>query len=112
MSANSIRNALGLLQDDPDRAEAWAKLREALGVADDGSITLPEGVDATETMTILERARASHASRKEHDAVAGLLACRAASRARGSRTFPARRRQLSRDDGAECLGNLADAHPW
>ncbi len=75
MSANSIRNALGLLQDDPDRAEAWAKLREALGVNDDGSrIALPGDVNAADTASLLEQARASHASRKEHDAVAGLLA--------------------------------------
>src|SRR5271170_1424135 len=75
MSANSIRNALGLLQDDPDRAEAWAQLREALGVSEDGAnLTLPAGTDAAETSSLLAQARAAHAGRKEHDAVAGLLA--------------------------------------
>jgi tetratricopeptide (TPR) repeat protein len=84
MSANSIRNALGLLQDDPDRAEAWAKLREALGVSDDGNrIALPSDVNAADTANLLEQARASHASRREHDAVAGLLAFEAML-ARGS----------------------------
>jgi hypothetical protein len=78
MSANSIRNALGLLQDDPDRAEAWAKLREALGVSEDGaSLTLPGGVDAAEAANLLNGARQAHAARREHDAVAGILALEA-----------------------------------
>ena len=37
MSANTIRNVLGVLQDDPDRPEAWARLREALGVNEAGT---------------------------------------------------------------------------
>ena len=31
MSAKTIRKALGTLQDDPDHAEAWGDLTEALG---------------------------------------------------------------------------------
>ena len=78
MSANSIRNALGLLQDDPDRAEAWAKIREALGVSEDGAtLALPGDVDSGEAAALLEAARTSHAARKEDDAVAALLSLEA-----------------------------------
>src|SRR4051812_46605094 len=78
MSANTIRNALGHLQEDPDRAEAWSKLREALGASDDGeSLTLPEELrgerEAAEIAALLEAARKAHASRRELDAVGRLL---------------------------------------
>ena len=31
MSAKTIRNALGILQDEPDNEQAWSDLRETLG---------------------------------------------------------------------------------
>ena len=77
MSANTIRNALGLLQDDPDRAEAWSKLRETLGVSEDGTeLALPKDLAGKEAeiVSLLEKARAAHAARREFEAVAGLLA--------------------------------------
>src|SRR5258708_2246125 len=80
MSANTIRNALGLLQDDPDRAEAWSRLRDTLGVSEDGAaLSLPADLRGreAEVATLLEKARASHAARREYEAVAGLLAIEA-----------------------------------
>ena len=77
MSANTIRNVLGLLQDDPDRAEAWSRLREALGVNDAATtIALPKDLagQETEIAGLLEKARESHESRREFEAVAALLA--------------------------------------
>ncbi|HEY2512278.1 MAG TPA: hypothetical protein VGI39_15530, partial [Polyangiaceae bacterium] len=75
MSANSIRNALGLLQEDPDSAEAWSTLREALGVnADSTSLSLPsDSGSEAEIGTLLQRARRAHESRREFEAVAALL---------------------------------------
>ncbi|MGO9708401.1 MAG: hypothetical protein ACLQBL_06045 [Polyangiaceae bacterium] len=80
MSANTIRNVLGLLQDDPDRAEAWVRLREALGVNEEGTeISLPKDLvgQEGEIATLLARARGAHAGRRELEAVAGLLAIEA-----------------------------------
>ena len=80
MSANTIRNVLGLLQDDPDRAEAWARLRETLGMNDEGTeLSLPKGLRGLEDeiASVLEKARAAHAARREFEAVAGLLSIEA-----------------------------------
>ncbi len=77
MSANTIRNVLGLLQDDPDRAEAWVSLRQTLGVNDAGTaIALPKDLagQEVEVAGLLERAREGHAGRREFEAVASLLA--------------------------------------
>jgi tetratricopeptide (TPR) repeat protein len=80
MSAKTIRNALGLLQDDPDSAQAWADLRSALGVAPsedsgDARLDLPADLDASsdDIARLLERARRAHATRHEFEAVANLL---------------------------------------
>src|SRR6202042_2544984 len=77
MSANTIRNVLGVLQDDPDRPEAWARLREALGVNEAGTdFSLPKNLAGQEgeVASLLERARIAHVARREFDGVAGLLA--------------------------------------
>lgn len=68
MSASTIRNALGLLQDDPDHETAWHELREALGEGQD----VP-GMSRDELVRLLEAARNAHEMRREYDAVASLL---------------------------------------
>ncbi len=76
MSAQTIRNALGVLQDDPDRAEAWTKLREAVGMSEDGErLELAPSVRGTEgdLLMLLEAARRSHEARRESEAVANIL---------------------------------------
>jgi tetratricopeptide (TPR) repeat protein len=77
MSANTIRNVLGLLQDDPERTEAFGALRDALGVNAEGTgIALPKDLagQEDEIASLLEKARTAHATRREFEAVAGLLA--------------------------------------
>ena len=65
MSAKTIKSALGLLQDDPENAEAWQQLRvELQGDA---------GMPADELRKLLEAARRAHEARREYDAVARLL---------------------------------------
>ncbi len=46
MSAKTIKSALGLLQDDPDHAEAWEKLHVEVGG--------DSGMDAAELSKLLE----------------------------------------------------------
>jgi golgin subfamily B member 1 len=66
MSAQTIRKALGLLQDDPDLENAWNELQDAA--------TSPEpGVGADELTKLLDAARRAHEARREWDAVARLL---------------------------------------
>ncbi len=67
MSANTIRTALGLLQDDPDHEQAWLDLKEALGSG------TPDGMTPDEARSLLASARRAHEARREHDAVASLL---------------------------------------
>src|SRR5260221_1133220 len=75
MSAKNIRNALGLLQDDPDSDNAWQELRSAIGVdslrerGELGDVGMP----AEEVAKMLEKARRAPETRREFDAVAGLL---------------------------------------
>ena len=81
MTANTIRTALGVLQDEPDNDQAWSDLRAALGYApstgDDGTVETGElGVD--ELAQLLEAARQAHEMRREYEAVAQLLAIEAA----------------------------------
>ena len=66
MSAKTIRNALGLLQDDPENEKAWTSLASAL--AEDAS-----EMSAAELSKLLESARRAHEMRREYDAVAQLL---------------------------------------
>jgi tetratricopeptide (TPR) repeat protein len=67
MSAKTIRNALGLLQDDPDNEKAWTSLASAL-TEDVGEMS------AAALGELLESAREAHEARREFDAVARLLA--------------------------------------
>ena len=68
MSASTIRNALGLLQDDPDNERAYQELREAVGSGE-----AVEGMSREEVARLLEAARRAHEMRREYDAVASLL---------------------------------------
>lgn len=67
MSEQTIRRALGTLQDDPDAASAWAELQDA--VLDPAAA----GFNNESLATLLEAAREEHASRHEFDAVARML---------------------------------------
>ncbi|MBI5533423.1 MAG: tetratricopeptide repeat protein [Deltaproteobacteria bacterium] len=66
MSAQKIRTALGLLQDDADNENAWLELQDA--------ITAPDvGMTSEELVSLLEAARREHEMRREWSAVATLL---------------------------------------
>ena len=67
MDSQKIRTALGELQEDPDRKEAWQALNEA--VRQKGGDLAPG-----EVLRLLSRARKAHEGRGESEAVAGLLA--------------------------------------
>jgi golgin subfamily B member 1 len=78
MSANTIRNALGVLQDEPDNEQAWTNLRSALGFTSDETSTRSIGpqsaeMGGTELASLLEAARRAHEMRREYEAVADLL---------------------------------------
>ncbi|HEY8038469.1 MAG TPA: tetratricopeptide repeat protein [Polyangiaceae bacterium] len=75
MSAKTIKSALGLLQDDPDRSQPWQKLRAEI----DGD----PGMTAEELGKLLEAARRAHEARRETEAVARLLEIEVAA-ARGT----------------------------
>ena len=78
MSDNGIRNALGILQDEPDNEQAWSELRESLGYSAEGG-TLDTGkMVPDELARLLEAARKAHEMRREHEAVAELLEIEAA----------------------------------
>lgn len=81
MTANTIRTALGVLQDEPDNEQAWQDLREAMGfTAEQGTVDLPAGADlgGMELAQLLEAARQAHEMRREYEAVAELLELEAA----------------------------------
>jgi tetratricopeptide (TPR) repeat protein len=66
MSAQTIRTALGELQDDPDLESAWSDLQDA--------VTAPDpGLPPDELSSLLEAARQGHEARREWEAVARLL---------------------------------------
>ncbi len=66
MSVETIRMALGRLQDDPDNESAWNDLAEA--------VTAPDmGVSNSEVERLLGMARGRHEQRREWGAVARLL---------------------------------------
>ena len=66
MDSQTIRTALGRLQEDPGSQEAWQTLRE--------SVLEPEGdLDQEELLRLLDAAREAHRARGEWDAVAHLL---------------------------------------
>ena len=67
MDSQTIRTALGELQEDPDRKEAWQSLTDAVRV--------PGGdLAKADALRLLARARRAHGSRGEVEAVAALLA--------------------------------------
>ena len=74
MDSQTIRTALGHLQDDPDSPQAWQTLRESVA-APDGDLSTPD------LLHLLESAQQRHRERGEWDAVAALfeLAVQAAS---------------------------------
>ena len=84
MSANTIRNALGVLQDEPDNEQAWTDLRAALGyVAADPAATgrptvEPGDMSREELGSLLQAARRAHEMRREYEAVGDLLEMEAA----------------------------------
>ena len=65
MSAQDIRAALGRLQQEPDREDAWTELTDAA--------TSPGGLALEERKALLEAARRGHELRREWDAVARVL---------------------------------------
>ena len=66
MSVETIRMALGRLQDDPENEAAWNELAEA--------VTAPDpGVSNSEIERFLGMARGRHEQRREWGAVAQLL---------------------------------------
>ncbi|HEX3769733.1 MAG TPA: hypothetical protein VHV30_02655, partial [Polyangiaceae bacterium] len=65
MSANTIKSALGLLQDDPDSAATWQTLR--------GEVEGDPGMNAEELAKLLESARRVYEGRREYEAVQKLL---------------------------------------
>jgi tetratricopeptide (TPR) repeat protein len=67
MDSQTIRTALGELQEDPDRKEAWQSLTEALR-APGGDLA------KADALRLFARARRAHQSRSEVEAVASLLA--------------------------------------
>ncbi|HWL87842.1 MAG TPA: tetratricopeptide repeat protein, partial [Polyangiaceae bacterium] len=72
MSAQTIRNALGVLQEDPDNGQAWTDLETAVSSAR----TPQNGASAMSTEelgALLEAARRAHELRREYEAVARLL---------------------------------------
>src|ERR1700722_3285700 len=76
MSAKTIRKALGTLQDDPEHAEAWKELADAVGfVGVDKPLAQKDdlGMDRGELAKLLEAARRAHETRGEGDAVARIL---------------------------------------
>lgn len=67
MSEQTIRRALGKLQDDPEQESAWAELQDA--VLDPSAA----GMDNESLQALLESAREEHSSRHEFEAVARML---------------------------------------
>ena len=67
MDSQTIRTALGELQEDPDRDEAWQTLTEAVGKS-------AGDLSASDALRLLARARRAHESRGEAEAalVAGV----------------------------------------
>ncbi|MBS2012098.1 MAG: tetratricopeptide repeat protein [Deltaproteobacteria bacterium] len=78
MSANTIRERLGILQDEPDNEQAWTDLREALGYANEEGTVDPGELGVEELAQLLEAARKAHEMRREYEAVGDLLEIEAA----------------------------------
>lgn len=78
MSERTIRNALGVLQDEPDNEHAWTELRSAVGFTPERGSVDPGAMGAEELARLLEAARRAHEMRREYEAVAELLEIEAA----------------------------------
>ncbi|WP_437590400.1 tetratricopeptide repeat protein [Sorangium sp. So ce1000] len=88
MSVETIRMALGRLQDEPENEAAWNELQEA--------VTAPNnGAGPGDVERLLGAARARHEQRKEWQAVARLLELEIALAA-GSAVEPAMQAELAR----------------
>ncbi|WP_394849047.1 tetratricopeptide repeat protein [Pendulispora brunnea] len=72
MSAQTIRNALGVLQEDPDNGQAWADLGAFFGNPQ-AMQELSSELSTEELGALLESARRAHELRREYEAVAKLL---------------------------------------
>ena len=72
MSAQTIRNALGVLQEDPDSEQAWTDLGATFGNAQALSDLSPE-ISREDLGSLLEAARRAHELRREYEAVSRLL---------------------------------------
>src|SRR5690349_20086541 len=77
MSEQTIRRALGKLQDDPEHEASWTELQEAATAGAHG------GMSQEALLDLMEAARREHATRHEDEAVARLLELEVAS-AKGS----------------------------
>src|SRR5689334_13418137 len=66
MDSQTIRTALGELQEDPERNEAWQTLTEAVGKSG-GDLSV------SDALRLLGRARRAHESRGEGEAAARLI---------------------------------------
>ena len=78
MSAMTIRNTLGQLQDDPENAAAWSDLKQALGfTAPEEKLAYVAHADSELSLGELDRlidaARNAHEMRREYEAVTELL---------------------------------------
>src|SRR5579864_5905097 len=80
MSAKTIKSALGLLQDDPDRSGGWEQLRQLVDESRDNG-----EMDPGELLRLLDAARHAHEARREVEAVAALLEIEADAAKRTSR---------------------------
>jgi len=78
MTESTIRERLGILQDEPDNEQAWTELREALGFTSEEGAVDPGELGAEQLAELLAAARQAHEMRREYDAVADLLEIEAA----------------------------------
>jgi tetratricopeptide (TPR) repeat protein len=100
MDSQTIRSALGHLQNDPESEHAWQSLHEGVG-APDGDLSQPD------LLHLLDAARRRHGQRGEWDAVARLLEIEAAQAAGSEREVELQRErarvlheELLDEDGA------------
>jgi hypothetical protein len=68
MSETNLRNALALLQEDPESEEGWGAVASAIGSLN------PTSKNGRDIRELVAAAREAHEARREYDAVARLLA--------------------------------------
>ena len=104
MDSQTIRAALGLLQEDPENADGWQLLKDSVG-GTEGDLT------EEALLQLLDAARQQHRERGEWDAVAHLLEL-----AIGVETDEAKRRELigdlARMQGDQLLDEAAARVSW